>query len=241
MFSASFMRVIQCSEKLQVSRGKWLLVPHGKVFIRAWRCLWWGHQFAHRDSVLRPGMFLQSAKQNIWTQEWSLGAENKSKVTVQRNKKEGTPLLTAEKLKEAGRDFTYLIVVLIGIGVTGGLFYVIFQELFSCSSPSMIFGKALEKCRAHPEVISVFGEPIKGYGDSARLGRRRHASHIEYVKDGLKYMHLKFYIEGSEQGKRGTVNVGMQENPGSRKYECRFIFVDVDGYPKRTIVIEDNR
>lgn len=36
-------------------------------------------------------------------------------------------------------------------------------------------------------------------------------SHIEFVKDGLKYMRLKFYIEGSEKGKQGTVHLEVKE------------------------------
>lgn len=161
---------------------------------------------------------------------------------MQRNQPGGEASLTAaQKVKEAGRDFTYLIVVVIGIGVTGGLFYVIFKELFSSSSPSKIYGNALKKCRSHPEVIGIFGEPIKGYGESTRRGRRQHVSNIEYVKDGLKYMRLKFYIEGSEKGKQGTVHVEVKENPENGKYEYRYIFVEIDVYPRRTIVVEDNR
>lgn len=38
--------------------------------------------------------------------------------------------------------------------ISGGLFYTIFKELFSSSSPSKIYGRALEKCRSHPEVSS---------------------------------------------------------------------------------------
>lgn len=242
MFAASFMRVIQCSEKLQGSPGKWLLAPHGKVFLRTWRCFRWGQEFAHRESVLRPRMFFQVAKQNIWTQEGSLRAGNESKqVSVQRSQKGGAPVSAAQKVKEAGRDFTYLIVVLVGIGVTGGLFYVIFKELFSSSSLSKIYDDALEKCRSHPEVIGVFGEPIKGYGEPTRQGRPQLVSEIEYVKNGLKYMCLTFYIEGSERGKQGTVHVEVKENPESRRYEYRYIFVEVEPYPGRTIVIEDNR
>ncbi|KAI5617114.1 mitochondrial import inner membrane translocase subunit Tim21 [Silurus asotus] len=144
-------------------------------------------------------------------------------------------------VKQAGRDFTYLIVVLVGLGVTGGLLYVIFQELFSSSSPSQIYGKAFNKCKSHPEVIGAFGEPIKGYGETTRRGRRQKVSHIEYMKDGQKHMRLKFYIEGSEPGLRGTVHLESQENPESGKYEFRYIFVEVEAYPRRTIVIEDNR
>ncbi|XP_067290643.1 mitochondrial import inner membrane translocase subunit Tim21-like [Pseudorasbora parva] len=147
----------------------------------------------------------------------------------------------AQKVKQAGKDFTYLIVVLIGLGVTGGLLYVVFQELFSSSSPSKIYGKAFEKCRSHPEVIGAFGEPIKGFGETSRRGRRQQVSHVEYMKNGSKYMRLKFYIEGSEPGLRGTVHSESKENPETGKYEFRYIFVDIDTYPKRTVVIEDNR
>ncbi|XP_054621287.1 mitochondrial import inner membrane translocase subunit Tim21-like [Dunckerocampus dactyliophorus] len=147
----------------------------------------------------------------------------------------------ARKVKEAGRDFTYLIVVLIGLGVTGGLLYVVFQELFSSSSPNKVYGKAFDKVRLHPEVIGAFGEPIKCYGETTRRGRRQQVSHLEYLKEGLKHMRLKFYIEGSEPGLKGTVHSESKENPETGKYEFRYIFVDIDTYPRRTIIVEDNR
>lgn len=154
----------------------------------------------------------------------------------------GTPKpSTAQKVKEAGRDFTYLIVVLVGLGVTGGLLYVVFQELFSSSSPNKIYGKAFNKVKLDPEVIGAFGEPIKCYGETTRRGRRQQVRHMEYVKDGVKHMQLKFYIEGSEPGLKGIVHSESKENPETGKYEFRYIFVDVDNYPRRTIIIEDNR
>ncbi|XP_072513488.1 mitochondrial import inner membrane translocase subunit Tim21 [Salminus brasiliensis] len=166
--------------------------------------------------------------------------KDRAQVSVHRSQAP-SGVSTAQKVKQAGKDFTYLIVVLIGLGVTGGLFYVIFQELFSSSSPSKLYGKAFEKCRSHPEVIGAFGEPIKGYGETTRRGRRQQVSHIEYMKDGQKYMRLKFYIEGSEPGLHGTVHSESKQNPETGKYEFRYIFVDIDTYPRRTIVIEDNR
>ncbi|CAJ1082283.1 mitochondrial import inner membrane translocase subunit Tim21-like [Xyrichtys novacula] len=148
---------------------------------------------------------------------------------------------TAQKVKNAGRDFTYLMVILIGLGVTGGLLYVVFQELFSSSSPNKIYGKAFNKVKLDPEVIGAFGEPIKCYGETTRRGRRQQVSHMEYLKDGRKHMQLKFYIEGSEPGLKGTVHSESKENLETGKYEFRYIFVDVDTYPRRTIVVEDNR
>ncbi|KAJ8413445.1 hypothetical protein AAFF_G00094410 [Aldrovandia affinis] len=152
--------------------------------------------------------------------------KGRGQVSVSRSPGHGSGLSPAQKVKEAGKDFTYLIVVLVGIGVTGGLLYLVFKELFSSSSPSKIYGKALNKCRANPEVIGAFGEPIKG---------------SEFLRDGVKYMRLKFYIEGAEPRLQGTVHTEMRENPTTGKYECRYIFVDVDTYPRRTIVVEDNR
>ncbi|XP_038829260.1 mitochondrial import inner membrane translocase subunit Tim21-like isoform X2 [Salvelinus namaycush] len=123
----------------------------------------------------------------------------------------------------------------------GGLLYVVFQELFSSSSPNKVYSKAFNKTRLHPEVIGVFGEPIKCFGETSRRGRRQKISHVEYMKDGLKHMRLKFYIQGEEPGRQGTVHTESKENPETGKLEFRYIFVEVDTYPRRTIVIEDNR
>ncbi|NXF54664.1 TIM21 translocase, partial [Oceanites oceanicus] len=227
--------------RVPASLGRWLLAPPGWALAGPGPgpCLRWRPQ----PPRSAPAPLLRAARQSIGTRAGGLRAQkpgdNGKHVSVQR--REETLLSAAQKVKEAGRDFTYFIVVLVGIGVTGGLFYVIFKELFSSSSPSKIYGDALEKCRSHPEIIGVFGESIKGYGEATRRGRRQLVSHIEYVKDGLKHMRLKFYIEGSEPGKRGTVHVEVKENPERGRFEVRYIFVDVDTYPRRTIVVEDNR
>ncbi|XP_050746714.1 mitochondrial import inner membrane translocase subunit Tim21 isoform X3 [Gymnogyps californianus] len=224
MLPASLARAGQRGERLRASLGRWLLAPPGWVLLGTGTgtgpCLRWRHQ----PSRTQPALLLRAARQSIGTQARGLRAEkpgdNSKHVSLQRGRKEETLLSAAQK---------------------GGLFYVIFKELFSSSSPSKIYGDALEKCRSHPEIIGVFGESIKGYGEATRRGRRQLVSHIEYVKDGLKHMRLKFYIEGSEPGKRGTVHVEVKENPERGRFEVRYIFVDVDTYPRRTIVIEDNR
>ncbi|XP_074940685.1 mitochondrial import inner membrane translocase subunit Tim21 [Phalacrocorax aristotelis] len=249
MLPASLVgRAGQRGPRAPASLGRWLLAAPGRARLGPgtgtgpWPCLclrWRRHQ------QQPPAPLPRAPRLSIGTRAGALragrpGGDGKQ-VSVQRARKEETLLSAAQKVKEAGRDFTYFIVVLVGIGVTGGLFYVIFKELFSSSSPSKIYGDALEKCRSHPEIIGVFGESIKGYGEATRRGRRQLVSHIEYIKDGLKHMRLKFYIEGSETGKRGTVHVEVKENPDRGRFEVRYIFVDVDTYPKRTIVIEDNR
>lgn len=52
-----------------------------------------------------------------------------------------------ERIKENTKTASYMGVILLGITVTGGLFYAIFRELFSSSSPNSIYSAALEKCK----------------------------------------------------------------------------------------------
>uniref|UniRef100_A0A8C9DRH3 Mitochondrial import inner membrane translocase subunit Tim21 n=1 Tax=Prolemur simus TaxID=1328070 RepID=A0A8C9DRH3_PROSS len=241
----TFLRAIQYTEKLPRSSGRRLFLPYfvlNKACLKTESSLRWGLQ--EQKKTVRPRGILGVTQKNIWTQgprPWKAKEDSSKQVSVHTSQKGETAVSTSQKVKEAGRDFTYLIVVLIGIGITGGLFYAIFKELFSPFSPNKIYGKALEKCRTHPEVISVFGEPVKGYGEVTRRGRRQHVSFIEYVKDGLKHTRVKFYIEGSEPRKQGTVHVEVKENPESGECDFRYIFVEVESYPRRTIVIEDNR
>lgn len=238
-----FLRAVQYTEKLHRSSGKRLFLAR---FVLSKACLqtepgWrWG---LHERKTVRPGCPLGVPRRNVWTQGRSLqrAKEDDNKQVSVHSQRAETAVSTAQKVKEAGRDFTYLIVVLVGITVTGSLFYVLFKELFSSSSPNKIYGKALEKCRSHPEVVSIFGEPVQGYGEATSRGRRQHVSFIEYVKDGLRHVRVKFYIQGSEPGKRGTVHSEVKENPESGEYEFRYIFVELEAYPKRTIIVEDNR
>ncbi|XP_012513037.1 PREDICTED: mitochondrial import inner membrane translocase subunit Tim21 [Propithecus coquereli] len=243
--TCTFFRAIQYTEKLHRSSGRRLFLPYfvlNKACLKTESSLRWGLQ--EQKKTMQPRCILGVTQKNIWTQgprPWKAKEDSSKQVSVQRSQRGETAVSTSQKVKEAGRDVTYLIVVLIGIGITGGLFYTIFKELFSSFSPNKIYGKALEKCRTHPEVISIFGEPVKGYGEVTRRGRRQHVSFIEYVKDGLKHTRVKFYIEGSEPGKQGTVHVEVKENPESGECDFRYIFVEVESYPRRTIVIEDNR
>ncbi|KAM6444583.1 mitochondrial import inner membrane translocase subunit Tim21 [Rhynochetos jubatus] len=241
MLPVCLARAAQRGGGLRVSQGSWLLSAAGGARLGPGLCLRWRHQPPRSQLALLPWAARHSIGTRAGGPRGEQPGDGGKHVSMRSGRREEALPSAAQKVKEAGRDFTYFIVVLVGIGVTGGLFYVIFKELFSSSSPSKIYGDALEKCRAHPEIIGVFGESIKGYGETTRRGRRQLVSHIEYVKDGLKHMRLKFYIEGSEPGKRGTVHVEVKENPERGRFEVRYIFVDVDTYPRRTIVIEDNR
>uniref|UniRef100_A0A2K5PXF8 Mitochondrial import inner membrane translocase subunit Tim21 n=1 Tax=Cebus imitator TaxID=2715852 RepID=A0A2K5PXF8_CEBIM len=154
----TFLRAIQYTEKLHKSSAKRLLLPHvvlNKACLKTEPSLRWGLQY--QKKTVRPRCIPGVTQKAIWTQGPSSrkAKEDSSKqVSVHRSQRGGTAVLTAQKVKETGRDFSYLVVVLFGITITGGLFYTIFKELFSSSSPSKIYGRALDKCRSHPECFS---------------------------------------------------------------------------------------
>lgn len=118
------------------------------------------------------------------------------------------------------------------------IFYQVFRELFSSKSPNSVYTTSLKKCCADPRVIDSLGEPIKGFGEETRRGRRRHVSHLFYERDGINFLRMKYYIQGSR--KRGTVHLEMRENDKG-DFDYRYLFVQLEDYPRSTIVIEDNR
>lgn len=101
-----------------------------------------------------------------------------------------------EKIKENTKTASYMGVILLGVGVTGIMFYAIFRELFSSKSPNNVYSEALDKCKNDHRIQDALGAPIKGYGEETRRGRRRHVAHSIYEKDGRTYMRMQFYIQG---------------------------------------------
>uniref|UniRef100_A0A8C4WXG9 Mitochondrial import inner membrane translocase subunit Tim21 n=1 Tax=Eptatretus burgeri TaxID=7764 RepID=A0A8C4WXG9_EPTBU len=173
------------------------------------------------------------------------GTRASSDTSGNRDKALGTPSVTGmsatQRVKQAGKDATYIGVIVVGLGLTGALLYTVFAELFSSWSPNRVYGDALSRCRKNPEVVAALGEPIKGYGETTRRGRRQHVTHVEFERDGLRHMRLHFYVQGCEPHVRGTVHLEAHEVSGSRKYELRYLFVELNTVPPRKIVIEDNR
>eukprot|EP00072_Mus_musculus_P049422 XP_006526587.1 PREDICTED: mitochondrial import inner membrane translocase subunit Tim21 isoform X2 [Mus musculus] len=149
----AFLRVVQHAEKLHGSLGRQLL-PHF-VFTKACfktQPLRWG--LREQKITVQPRTVLRFTQKTFWTQgpDPRKAKEDSTKqVSIRRNQREETGVSMSQKVREAGRDVSYLIVVLFGVGLTGGLLYAIFKELFFSSSPNIIYGKALGKCRTHPE------------------------------------------------------------------------------------------
>ncbi|XP_050670225.1 mitochondrial import inner membrane translocase subunit Tim21 [Leptidea sinapis] len=143
-----------------------------------------------------------------------------------------------EKIKETTKTVSYTGIILVGVGVTGVIFYYVFRELFSSNSPNSIYSEALEKCKNDPRIEDALGAPIKGYGEETSRRRRTHVSHAIYEKDGINHMRMRFYIQGVRN--KGVVELDMKQNENG-KYMCRYLLVVLDDYSGKTFIIEDNR
>ncbi|XP_078606784.1 mitochondrial import inner membrane translocase subunit Tim21-like [Branchiostoma floridae x Branchiostoma japonicum] len=162
-------------------------------------------------------------------------------VVESRDGGTGGQLTTGQKVVEAGKDVTYLGIVIFGVGVMGVLFYAIGRELFSGGSINGIYTDAMNRCKDNEEVKVALGTPIAGFGEETRRGRRRHPAYTEYVDDaGKKHLRMKFYLKGGS-GRRATVHLEVTENDRGKYDSFRYLFVQLDAYPHRTMIIEDNR
>lgn len=99
-----------------------------------------------RTNVLVRPTVLQTSKLNF-PRSFSSGKEsgitrNQEKADVSTDVR---PL--GEKIKETTKTLSYTGVILVGVGVTGFIFYYVFRELFSSNSPNSIYSEALEKCK----------------------------------------------------------------------------------------------
>ncbi|XP_034474064.1 mitochondrial import inner membrane translocase subunit Tim21 [Drosophila innubila] len=143
-----------------------------------------------------------------------------------------------EKIKENTKTASYTAIILAGLGVTGIMFYAIFRELFSKDSSNNIYSTALQRVVDDPRVQDSLGAPIKGFGETSRRGRRQHVAHSSFDRNGVPHMRMQFYVQGLRN--KATVQLESRQN-SSGKQEFRYLFVQLDHYPRTTIVLEDNR
>ncbi|XP_060654798.1 mitochondrial import inner membrane translocase subunit Tim21 [Drosophila nasuta] len=143
-----------------------------------------------------------------------------------------------EKIKENTKTASYTAIILAGLGVTGIMFYAIFRELFSKESSCNIYATALKRVVDDPRVQDSLGAPIKGFGETSRRGRRQHVAHNSFDRNGVPHMRMQFYVQGLRN--KATVQLESRRN-STGKQEFRYLFVQLDHYPRTTIVLEDNR
>ena len=83
-----------------------------------------------------------------------------------------------EKVKEAGKNIYYGLIISVGVCVTGFMLYLIGKELLSTETPTGIFAEAAKMCDRDDRVIASLGPPIKSFGELNSRGRRRYPVYV---------------------------------------------------------------
>lgn len=114
-----------------------------------------------------------------------------------------------ERIKENTKTASYMGVIVLGVGVTGALFYTVLKELWSSNSPNNIYSAALDRCVNDTRIQDQLGAPIKGFGEETRRGRRQHVAHTNFERNGIPHMRMQFYIQGIRN--KATVHLEMKQ------------------------------
>lgn len=193
----------------------------------------------HLFSIRRQNRLIIFSVHQLSTSQPNKSDEERKSVTLSsdKGKQLSEHVKVTERIKQGTKDATNISVIILGLGVTGFIFFVVFKELFSSKSPSAVFSTALKKCKQDPRVTEALGEPIKGHGEMNSRGRARHVSSVEYENNGKTYMRVKFYLKGS---KGHTATVQCETRKDSPKSHFRYLFVQMD-YSNQVIIVEDNR
>ncbi|KHJ46040.1 hypothetical protein D918_03703 [Trichuris suis] len=141
---------------------------------------------------------------------------------------------------QAGKDLSYLTIIIVCVAVTGTIAYTVIHELFSSNRPNAIHSKTLKLLLANEQIVDILGLPIKSKGETNRGGRSRHVRHFEFERNDRQFMRMVFHVTGSR--KKGTVQLELeklQDNAG--KYQYRYVLFQSNDHPKETVVLVDKR
>lgn len=114
-----------------------------------------------------------------------------------------------ERIKENTKTASYMGVIVLGVGVTGALFYTVLKELWSSNSPNNVYSAALDRCVNDSRIQDQLGVPIKGFGEETRRRRRQHVAHTVFERNGIPHMRMQFYIQGIRN--KATVHLEMKQ------------------------------
>ncbi|XP_063901207.1 mitochondrial import inner membrane translocase subunit Tim21-like [Zophobas morio] len=131
-------------------------------------------------------------------------------------------LTPTQKVVEAGKDFTYLIVILAGIGLCGVFGYSTLTEIFGSVSSSTVYKKSFQLVLENEKIRSSLGESIKASANPLE-NRERAPGFAEYEVNGEIYKRMKYYIKGS----RGTGTVHLEIKQNGTNFDFRYIVVEL--------------
>ncbi|KAI1298907.1 import inner membrane translocase subunit tim-21, mitochondrial [Xylaria venustula] len=144
-------------------------------------------------------------------------------------------LSTAEKASRATQQSFNFGIVVVGLVMTGGVGYFLYQDVFSPDSKTAYFNRAVDRIKKDPACLAVLGEAnkITAHGEeTANKWRRARpiASTLKTDAQGNDHLVMQFYIEGPLNN--GVVNVHLVKRANHSEFEYKYLFVDVRGHQR---------
>ncbi|KAI1163338.1 import inner membrane translocase subunit tim-21 [Nemania serpens] len=144
-------------------------------------------------------------------------------------------LSVAEKASRATQQSFNFGVILVGLVLTGGVGYFLYQDVFSPDSKTAYFNRAVDRIKKDPACLAVLGEAkkITAHGEeTANKWRRARpiASTLSTDAKGNEHLVMQFYVEGPLND--GAVNVHLVKRAGHNEFEYKYLFIDVRGHQR---------
>ncbi|KAH3915647.1 hypothetical protein HBH56_077700 [Parastagonospora nodorum] len=153
-------------------------------------------------------------------------------------------LSPGEKAVRTTQQSFNLVIVLVGVLATGGVGYFLFSDVFSPSSKTAHFNRAVSLIRADKRCTSLLGpgSEIAAFGEVSwsRLARNRYISSTEETdRWGTEHMRFRFYVEGPLG--QGVVHVHLIKRPSQGDFEYQELAVDVKGHQRISLIDEEKK
>ncbi|KAL5343882.1 TIM21-domain-containing protein [Aspergillus crustosus] len=137
-----------------------------------------------------------------------------------------------EKVARATQQSFNFVVVLAGAVLTGGVFTLLYTEVFSPNSKTWQFEKAVERIKNDTRCTNLLGDKreIQAFGEntSSRWARNRPiATTIEKDQQGREHLRMNFHVVGPRNS--GVVFVHMVKPSDKYEWEYRLLALEVKG------------
>ncbi|KAI1810622.1 import inner membrane translocase subunit tim-21, mitochondrial [Poronia punctata] len=144
-------------------------------------------------------------------------------------------LSAAEKASRATQQTFNFGLVIVGVALTGGVGYFLYQDVFSPDSKVAYFNRAVDKIKKDARCLSLLGDEkkITAHGEeTANKWRRARpiASNSKTDAQGNEHLIMHFYVEGPLNN--GLVNVHLIKRSGHSEFEYKYLALDVKGHPR---------
>ncbi|KAI0985400.1 hypothetical protein GJ496_012071 [Pomphorhynchus laevis] len=142
-----------------------------------------------------------------------------------------------QKVKASANTAFHGGVIMLAIGFTGAMMYLLFKELFTPNTMYRMYNEASDMCIKNNELREIIGKHMRVFGIGRGRGGGKHPRYATFSKDGQTFMLMQFNVDGSLNA--GTVET-LALIGDNDKYELQRIVVELQKSPhigRRIIVL----